>query len=105
LLKNGARVCVNLINVIRFIGDESDVVPTDKAWYNKRLRVNLICKRRLMRCYQFANSRRGQDCFLLLPAGSKVVIVPGQDRSIGRRRCSYGLNRTKHERQTQRIDQ
>src|SRR5579872_1508955 len=52
-----------------------------------------------MRNSQAANGRRAKDRFLLLPAGPKIVIVPGQDRSLGRRRCSYGLNRTQHERE------
>ena len=43
LFNNGPSVCVDLIDVIRFVGDKNNVVAIDEAWYDKGLRVDLIC--------------------------------------------------------------
>jgi hypothetical protein len=74
--KNCASVCVDLIDDIVFVDDKNNVVATDEAWDDERLGVDLILNRHRMRNSQSANSRGGQDCFLLLPAGSKIVIMP-----------------------------
>ena len=61
LFGNDASACVDLVDVVRFVGDKDNVVAIDETWYDQRLRVDLIPQRHRKGNSKSADRRRGQD--------------------------------------------